>query len=112
MGAGHAPRRTCAAGPRARTCSSSVGSSTGGTAAYQAHGRPGLALLITGWPGFAALAAITAQKSSGTPTPVPPVTATAPNCGNVTVPAATDTVNARTSSGTSNTTAAGNVSPP
>ncbi|MEV8439784.1 MFS transporter [Actinosynnema sp. NPDC051121] len=95
-----------------------VGSSTGGTAgsaAYQAHGWPGLTALITAWLALAALAVVVAdraQKSSGTPTPAPPATATVPSCGNVTVPAATEKVAARTSSGTSNTTAAGNVSPP
>ncbi|MCE6994553.1 MFS transporter [Saccharothrix sp. S26] len=92
-----------------------VGSSTGGTAgsaAYQAHGWPGLTALVAAWLALAALAAVTAQKSSGTSTPAPPVTATASTCGNVTVPAATENVTARTSSGTSNTTATGNVSPP
>ena len=52
------------------------------------------------------------QKSSGTSTPGPPATGTGPNWGNVTVPAATDNVADRTSSGTSNTAATGNVSPP
>ncbi|WP_083752004.1 MFS transporter [Saccharothrix sp. ALI-22-I] len=62
-----------------------IGSSTGGTAgsaAYQAHGWPGLVVLITVWLALAATAAITAQKaqkSSGTPTAAPPVTATVPN---------------------------------
>ncbi|PSL54360.1 MFS transporter [Saccharothrix carnea] len=98
-----------------------VGSSTGGTAgsaAYQTHGWPGL---IAAWLTPAAVAVVVAQKahqaqkaqkSSGTSTPAPPATATSPNCGNVTVPGATDTVAERTSSGTSNTTATGNASPP
>lgn len=98
-----------------------VGSSTGGTAgsaAYQAHGWPGLVALIAAWLTPAALAVVVAQKAqraqkpSGTSTPAPPATATSPNCGNVTVPGATDIVAERTSSGTSNTTATGNTSPP
>ena len=105
-----------------------VGSSTGGTAgsaAYQAHGWPGLTALITVWLALAAVAVVAAgraqktrqaqaasQKSSGTSTPAPPVTATASNCGNVTVPDATENVADRTSSGTSYTTATGTVSPP
>ncbi|MFD0203982.1 MULTISPECIES: MFS transporter [Saccharothrix] len=105
-----------------------VGSSTGGTAgsaAYQAYGWPGLIVLIIAWLTLAAVAVVVAQraqqraqktqnaqKSSGTSTPAPPATAASPNCGNVTVPGATDTVAERTSSGTSNTTATGNASPP
>lgn len=100
-----------------------VGSSTGGTAgsaAYQAHGWPGLTILITVWLALAAVAVGAAhkaqahrpQKSSGTSTAAPPVTATSPSCGNATVPAATENVADRTSSGTSYTTATGTVSPP
>ncbi|MBB5807725.1 YNFM family putative membrane transporter [Saccharothrix ecbatanensis] len=101
-----------------------VGSSTGGTAgsaAYQAHGWTGLVVLITVWLALAAAAVVTAhrvqrsesgQKSSGTSTAAPPVTATVPSCGNVTVPGATENVTDRTSSGTSYTPATGNVSPP
>lgn len=100
-----------------------VGSSTGGTAgsaAYQAHGWPGLVVLVTAWLALAAAAAVAAhkvqraegaQKSSGTPTPAPPATATVPSCGNVTVPDVTENVTDRTSSGTSYTPATGNISP-
>ncbi|QQQ77228.1 MFS transporter [Saccharothrix sp. 6-C] len=104
-----------------------VGSSTGGTAgsaAYQARGWPGLTALVTVWLALAAVAVLAAQKattareardaqkSNGTSTAAPPVTATGPSCGNVTVPAATENVADRTSSGTSYTTATGTVSPP
>lgn len=92
-----------------------VGSSTGGTAgsaAYQAHGWPGLIVLVAAWLLAAAAAVVAAQNSSGTTTPAPPATSTAPSCGSSTVPRCTDTVTDRTSSGTSTTTATGNASPP
>ena len=74
-----------------------VGSSTGGTAgsaAYQAHGWPGLVVLITVWLALAAVAVAPHNGLRSRAAPRPPrrrPPRPSPNWGNVTVPAATGT---------------------